>query len=80
MKFQHIHHVAIIVSDHDAALDFYVNKLEFRVIRDNYRPNRNDWKLDLDAGDGIELEDIRRTESAQACKPPRSVRSKASGI
>ena len=55
MKFQHIHHVAIIVSDHDAALDFYVNKLEFRVIRDNYRPNRNDWKLDLDAGDGIEL-------------------------
>ena len=34
MKLQHIHHVAIIVSDHDAALDFYVNKLEFRVISD----------------------------------------------
>ena len=27
--------------------DFYVNKLGFSVIRENYRPEREDWKLDL---------------------------------
>ena len=75
MKFQHIHHVAIIVSDHDAALDFYVNKLEFRVIRDNYRPNRNDWKLDLDAGDGIVLEIF-----AEQNPPKRVNRPEACGL
>lgn len=75
MKFQHIHHVAIIVSDHDAALDFYVNKLEFRVIRDNYRPHRNDWKLDLDAGDGIELEIF-----AEQNPPKRVNRPEACGL
>lgn len=50
-----IHHVAIIVSDYEISKDFYVNKLGFQVIRENYRPERNDWKLDLACG-GIELE------------------------
>ena len=53
MDLRQIHHVAIIVSDHAAALDFYAGKLGFPVIRDNYRPERRDWKLDLDAGNGI---------------------------
>lgn len=35
--------------------DFYVNKLGFSVIRENYRPERNDWKSDLQCGN-IELE------------------------
>ena len=42
-----IHHIAIICSDKDKALDFYVNKLGFPVIRSNYREDRNDWKIDL---------------------------------
>lgn len=50
-----IHHVAIIVSDYEISKDFYVNKLGFQVIRENYRPERNDWKLDLACGE-IELE------------------------
>lgn len=50
-----IHHVAIIVSDYEISKDFYVNKLGFQAIRENYRPERNDWKLDL-ACCGIELE------------------------
>ena len=50
-----IHHVAIIVSDYEKSKDFYVNKLGFRVIRENYRPARDDWKLDLQLGD-CELE------------------------
>ena len=47
MNLSKIHHIAIIVSDHEAAKDFYVNKLGFSVIRENYRPERKDWKLDL---------------------------------
>lgn len=50
-----IHHVAIIVSDYDKSRDFYVNKLGFEVIRENHRPERHDYKLDLRCGD-IELE------------------------
>ena len=38
MNLLNIHHIAIIVSDYDAAKDFYVNKLGFSVIRENYRP------------------------------------------
>ena len=75
MLLTHIHHIAIIVSDHDAALDFYVSKLGFAVIRDNYRPNRNDWKLDLDAGDGIELEIF-----AESNPPKRVNRPEACGL
>lgn len=47
MKLAAIHHVAIIVSDYEKAREFYVNKLGFAVVRENFRKNRNDWKLDL---------------------------------
>lgn len=55
MNISAIHHVAIIVSDFDMAKDFYINKLGFSVIRENYRVSRDDWKLDLECGD-MELE------------------------
>lgn len=55
MKLNAIHHVAIIVSDYQRSREFYVDKLGFQVIRENYRPDRGDWKLDLACGD-IELE------------------------
>ena len=45
MNLSKIHHIAIIVSDYEAARDFYVNRLGFSVIRENYRPERKDWKL-----------------------------------
>ena len=47
--------VRLIVSDYNRSKDFYVNKLGFSVIRENYRPERNDWKSDLQCGN-IELE------------------------
>ena len=49
------HHVAIIVSDYEKSREFYVNQLGLAVIRENYRPERGDWKLDLQLGD-MELE------------------------
>lgn len=55
IKLKQIHHVAIIVSDYQRARDFYVNKLGFEIIRENYREKVNDYKLDLKLGD-CELE------------------------
>lgn len=56
MNLSVIHHIAIIVSDYALSKDFYVNKLGFAIIRENYRPERNDWKLDLRVNDTTELE------------------------
>ena len=51
-----IHHIAIICSDKDSAMDFYTKKLGFPVIRENYRPERDDWKIDLKINEDTELE------------------------
>lgn len=50
-----VHHVAIIVSNYEKSREFYVEKLELPIIRENYRESRDDYKLDLQVGD-IELE------------------------
>lgn len=55
MKLTAIHHIAIIVSDYKKSREFYVDKLGFEIIRENYRQDRDDYKLDLKMGD-IELE------------------------
>lgn len=56
MNLSQMHHIAIIVSDYEASKDFYVNKLGFQIVRENYRPERNDWKLDLKVNETTELE------------------------
>ncbi len=56
MQLSVIHHIAIIVSDYARSKDFYVNKLGFTVIRENFRPGKNDWKLDLRVNETTELE------------------------
>lgn len=56
MQFSEIHHIAIIVSDYPASRDFYVNKLGFSILRENYRPDKKDWKLDLRLNETTELE------------------------
>ena len=48
MQVQGIHYVAIIVSDYQRSKDFYVNQLGFRVLAENYRQDRKDYKLDLE--------------------------------
>ena len=55
MQLNVVHHVAIIVSDYEKSREFYVDKLELPIIRENYRKARDDYKLDLQVGD-IELE------------------------
>ena len=51
-----IHHIAIICSDKDVALHFYHDLLGFPIIRENYRPERDDWKIDLRLNEATELE------------------------
>ena len=55
MLLNKVHHVAIIVSDYEKARKFYVEQLELPIVRENYREERGDYKLDLQVGD-IELE------------------------
>ena len=38
MKLSAIHHIAVICSDKEAALDFYANKLGFPIVRENGLP------------------------------------------
>ena len=38
MNLSKVHHIAIIVSDYEAAREFYADKLGFPIIRKNYRP------------------------------------------
>ncbi|MBR5111588.1 MAG: VOC family protein [Clostridia bacterium] len=56
MNLSRIHHVAVICSSREAALDFYVKKLGFSVVRENYRAERDDWKIDLRLNADTELE------------------------
>ncbi len=55
MNFKTIHHIAIIASDYQRSKDFYVNQLGFRILRENYRNDKNDYKLDLKL-DNCEIE------------------------
>ncbi|WP_315081520.1 VOC family protein [uncultured Clostridium sp.] len=74
MNLNTIHHIAIIVSDYEKSKDFYVNKLGFNIIRENYRPDRGDYKLDLKLGD-CELEIFGMENS-----PKRVSRPEACGL
>ncbi len=75
MTLSKIHHIAIIVSNYETAKDFYVNKLNFPIIRENYRPERNDWKLDLRVNEYTELEIF-----AEPDPPKRVNRPEACGL
>ena len=55
MNLKKVHHIAIIGSDYEKSKHFYVDLLGFSIIRENYRPERDDYKIDLQL-DEIELE------------------------
>ena len=45
------HHIAIICSDYDRAKEFYIDKLGFELIREEYRPAIGDYLRMLRQGD-----------------------------
>ncbi|MBT1065419.1 VOC family protein [Bowmanella sp. Y26] len=53
---QRIHHVAIICRDYPRAKAFYTQTLGLQIIAENYRAERDSWKLDLALPDGGQLE------------------------
>ena len=55
MNLKKVHHIAIIGSDYEKSKHFYVDLLGFSIVRENYRPERDDYKIDLQL-DGMELE------------------------
>lgn len=56
MQLRRIHHVAIIASDYGRSKAFYTEVLGLRVLAENYRAERDSYKLDLALPDGAQLE------------------------
>ena len=75
MKLNSVHHIAIIVSNIEKAREFYIKKLGFEAIRENYRKERGDWKLDLRVDEHTELEIF-----AEKNPPKRVNRPEACGL
>ncbi len=75
MKLNSVHHIAIIVSNIEKAREFYIKKLGFKAIRENYRKERDDWKLDLRVDEHTELEIF-----AEKNPPKRVNRPEACGL
>lgn len=59
MALKAVHHIALLVSDYQKSKEFYVDKLGFRIVRENFREDRGDYKLDLILN-GVELEILLR--------------------
>lgn len=74
MNLTQVHHIAIIGSDYEKSKHFYVNLLGFKIIRENYRAERGDYKIDLQLN-GMELELFIIPD-----RPPRPSYPEANGL
>ena len=68
------HHVAIICSDYEKAVDFYVKKLGFSIIREKQRPEQQDVLMMLRSGETV-LELFIKPDA-----PQRVTRPEAQGL
>ena len=66
------HHIAIICSDREKALDFYGNKLGFEVIRLVERPQQNDILVMMKSGDVV-LELFIKPDAPQRVNNPEAM-------
>ncbi|MEM9117323.1 MAG: VOC family protein [Cyanobacteria bacterium P01_F01_bin.56] len=56
MTLLRIHHVAIICANYEVSRHFYTQILGLQVIAENYRAERQSYKLDLAFPDGSQIE------------------------
>lgn len=56
MNLESIHHVAIICSDYQRSKSFYTEILGLKILAENYRQNRDSYKLDLALPNGGQIE------------------------
>ncbi len=70
-----IHHVAIIASDYSRSRKFYTEVLGLAIIAENFRAERNSYKLDLRVGASTQIELFSFPNP-----PPRPSRPEACGL
>lgn len=75
MHFQKIHHAAIICSNYHVSKAFYTGTLGLKVIAENYRAERQSFKLDLALPGGGQIELFSFPTA-----PPRPSRPEAVGL
>ncbi len=72
---QGTHHAAIICSDYPTSRHFYTEILGMRVVAENYRAQRDSWKLDLALPDNTQIELFSFPDA-----PPRPSYPEAQGL
>ena len=70
-----IHHVAIICADYPRSKQFYTEILGLPIVAENYRAERDSYKLDLALPDGRQIELFSFVNP-----PPRPSRPEAQGL
>ncbi len=75
MQLSKVHHIAIICSNYERSLEFYVSVLGFRVIAEHYREKRQSYKTDLALGDEYVIELF-----SFPSPPPRPTNPEALGL
>jgi glyoxylase I family protein len=70
-----LHHAAIICGDYAVSKRFYTQVLGLRVLAENFRAERQSWKLDLALPDGSQVELFSFPE-----RPPRPSYPEARGL
>ncbi|WP_371731806.1 VOC family protein [Ruegeria sp. HKCCA6707] len=70
-----IHHAAVICSDYERSKAFYSETLGLRIVAENFRGERQSWKLDLALPDGSQIELFSFPNP-----PKRTSRPKAQGL
>ncbi|MFD2866867.1 SMU1112c/YaeR family gloxylase I-like metalloprotein [Mucilaginibacter antarcticus] len=75
LKINRVHHIAIICSDYERSKRFYTQTLGFKVLQENYRAERNSYKLDLEVGNHYQIELFSFPDPA-----PRPSRPEAAGL
>jgi len=73
IKLNRIHHTAIICSDYEKTKMFYTEILGFKILNEQFRAERNSYKLDLILNEQYQLEIFsfidppKRTSGPEAC-------------
>ncbi len=75
LRLDGTHHVAIICTDYARSRAFYVELLGLEVLAENYRAERESWKLDLGLADGTRIELFSFPDP-----PPRPSTPEAAGL
>jgi len=70
-----VHHIAIICSDYARSKAFYTEILGLEILAENYRKNRNSYKLDLKVDENTAIELFSFPNA-----PPRSSFPEACGL